>query len=322
MKDLVYLIFQPFIRSRLNGKTFLTVKGGSEMSFNFKLIKELQQRDSIKRADLARMLGVTSNYLYRIEKGIFQPSIKLMLKMSDVFEVPVDKLINGKSGAKPGDSNSVNNSVNALVETIKKLDHKRDELIRAEKIITEQERTIEHLRAIIELHIRFENISCKKTLSESEKTSQLEELAKNTVKENEINFHELLAILRVKRAILRKWISEEKLIYKCRYAERGEIEASTIGEAALRLRCFECDAFESEECKGHGNEKRPNNIIELIVRLEAHGIISKAEQAEIIEECYNLRMTPHEVSEIVYRDNHGLPISEDVFYLDRPRRKR
>jgi hypothetical protein len=114
--------------------------------------------------------------------------------------------------------------------------------------------------------------------------------------------------LRIKRSFLKKCRQAEKHVYKCRFAENGEITASNSGEAALCLRCFDCEDFESRECRGYGNEKHPRNIIVLLARLRANGVTDAAEHVRILEKFYKLPMSLHELAEVLYRDKNGLPI--------------
>jgi transcriptional regulator with XRE-family HTH domain len=289
------------------------------MSFNSKLIAEIQQRNGINRGELAKMLGVSKNQLYRIEKGIRQPSLTLIRRISALTGLPVDTLLDREAGeAEP----EISRDTLAFMEVKRKLERKCEELLCAQKYIFELERQLEHSRAIISLHVRFADIKCDESLTRSAMMKKLEKLAIAAARENEATFMEICAALRMKRAILRRCLSSAKQIYKCRFAEDGEIMASNPGEAALRLRCFDCESFESGECGGHGNEKRPENIIELVESLEECGVIGREEQAGIIEESYNTPISGHELSDIIYRHNNGFPIPESIFYLDGRGRKK
>jgi hypothetical protein len=203
-----------------------------------------------------------------------------------------------------------------------RLEQNRNSLISAGKNNLELKQTVEHLRVLMTLHIQFENIVCDDSLSKSAKMKKLEELAKTAVKEGRTSFEEIRTILRIKRATLKNWLHSAKPAYPCAFAENGEILALMPGGAALQLRCCDCTTFESGECKGYGNEKRPDNIIELVSRLEANGILSRIEQAQIISNSYNTPISQHELSEVIYRHNNGQPISEGIFYLDRRGKKR
>jgi transcriptional regulator with XRE-family HTH domain len=288
------------------------------MAFNFKIILEIQRRDSIRRAELASMLGISDNHLYRIERGIRQPSLELVHQISKVMKVSVDRLLEDQDETADGSLEGARPSLKTNFE----LDPDLDEFTPVEKRNLELERDVRHLTAIISLHTRFENIVCDNSLSKAETRKRLEALAKDAAMENEASFKEIRDVLRVKRATVRTWVRSVKGAYRCFFAEGGEILASTPGEAALRLRCFDCKSFESGECGGHGNEKRPNNIIELVIRLDANCVSRRGEQARIIDKSYHTPISQHELSEVIYRYNRGLPISEGIFYLDGRGRKK
>jgi len=48
----------------------------------------------ITQQELAIRIGVTRQTIIAIEKGDFNPSVKLALKMAAVFKVPVEELFN------------------------------------------------------------------------------------------------------------------------------------------------------------------------------------------------------------------------------------
>jgi hypothetical protein len=122
--------------------------------------------------------------------------------------------------------------------------------------------------------------------------------------------------------MLRNLLWGKKRAFRCEFAEDGQITAKNPGEACLRLRCFDCAAFESKKCAGHGNETRPGNIIELIGRLVVNGVSMKREQCRILDVSYNVILSPHEISEMIYRHNHGLHIPEGLFYMEMTRRRK
>jgi transcriptional regulator with XRE-family HTH domain len=267
------------------------------------------------------LLGVSDNYLYRIERGMRQPGFELIQQISAVMGVPIGKLVGEQVGMTEGSNPGMCERGCPLADIKDQFTRDRDSLISAEKDNRELKQTVEHLSVLIDLHVRFENIVCDNSLSQSEKMKKLGELAKTAAKEGKASFEEIRIILRIKRATLKKLLRSAKQAYPCVFVEGSEILALTPGGAALQLRCFDCKAFESGECKGYGNEKRPENIIGLVSRLEANGILSRIEQSQIISKSYDTPISEHELSEVIYRYNHDQPIPEGIFYLDR-RKKR
>ena len=168
--------------------------------------------------------------------------------------------------------------------------------------------------ALVNLHMGFENILFEKSLSKSEKTRKLKKLARTAAYEGEVDFSEILAVLRVKRTTLRSWLGGQ--VYSCEFAKDGKITALTPGEAGLRLRCFDCAAFERGKCRGYGRGTSPNNVAELIAALEANGVFGRNEQARILEESYGKRLSAHDITKMMSRKRRGLVIPESALYME------
>jgi len=56
-------------------------------------IKETRIRKNMTQADVAAALGVSSVVYNRYETGARQPSIDILVRLSDLFDVPVDYLL-------------------------------------------------------------------------------------------------------------------------------------------------------------------------------------------------------------------------------------
>lgn len=287
------------------------------MAFNCVVVAEIRRRDSIKRQDLARLLGVSDNYLYRIERGLKQPSLHLVQKISEITGLPIEQLLHGHS---PPEGQGIYDGARTYVEMLNKVNRERYERLALEKRNMELEQMVEHLIAVIHLHMRIVDILSTEALSRGAKAAALEKLARVTAAEGEVDFNEILAALKIRRSTLKNWLRTEKQAYRCLFAESGGIAASTPGEAALRLGCFDCEARELGECRGHGNEKQPENLIVLIARLEANGVIGRAEQAQILEENYGVCISAHEISEILYRSKRGIRMPEGALNMEATKR--
>jgi putative transcriptional regulator len=51
-------------------------------------------KDEITQQDLAEHAGVTRQTIIAVEKGTFNPSVKLALKLAHILEVKVEELFN------------------------------------------------------------------------------------------------------------------------------------------------------------------------------------------------------------------------------------
>ena len=56
-------------------------------------LKELRQEKGLKLKEIANYLNVTVRTVSRYEEGTREPSISVLIKLCDLFEVPADYLI-------------------------------------------------------------------------------------------------------------------------------------------------------------------------------------------------------------------------------------
>jgi transcriptional regulator with XRE-family HTH domain len=283
------------------------------LSFKGDLLREIRQSNSMKQIELANLLGVSESHIYKLERGLKQPSLDLVRKISAITGVPSDTLLSRNGGEIEG-GGVIHSAVSGMRD---KLAGECKARKRAEKLNARNDRVIERLTNIVELHVKFENILLSGQYMDKREISQkLQELAKDALREGKASPREIRSALRIGRVTFRNLLRGEKRAFPCKFAEGGQIMASTPGEAALRLCCFDCAAFESGECEGHGAETRPENIVDLISRLEANGVTQKREQSRILDGSYCITLSPHEISEVMYRARHGMDIPEGLFYLE------
>ena len=55
-------------------------------------IKEHRRRMKLKQEELAGMVGVRRETIIRLEKGLYNPSLKLAMDIAKIFEMPVEAL--------------------------------------------------------------------------------------------------------------------------------------------------------------------------------------------------------------------------------------
>jgi hypothetical protein len=81
------------------------------------------------------------------------------------------------------------------------------------------------------------------------------------------------------------------------------------------LTCFDCTPHEKGNCSGYGENSNPENIVMLVVMLEANGINNREEQVQILNESYDMNLTGHQLSDILSKIKHGKRVPKDIFYL-------
>lgn len=60
-------------------------------------IKQYRQLMSLKQEDLAEMVGVRRETIIRLEKGMYNPSLRLAMDIAGIFKVPVEELFSFKN---------------------------------------------------------------------------------------------------------------------------------------------------------------------------------------------------------------------------------
>lgn len=55
-------------------------------------LKEYRERDNFKQAELAELVGVRRETIVNLEKGKYNPSLKLAMDIAKVFHTTVEKL--------------------------------------------------------------------------------------------------------------------------------------------------------------------------------------------------------------------------------------
>jgi transcriptional regulator with XRE-family HTH domain len=285
--------------------------------FNSTLVRETRKRISIKQADFAKLLDVSEAYLSMLEKGQREPSLAVIRKLVGVTEVPVEKWLSMNPRPESEEiSWGPKNNPRVFADMKNRLHREHRDRLRSEERNWGLEQSNEHLMAENILRGRFEDIVCDESLSREEKQKRLERLARWTMEEGVLTFEEIRTILRMGRSTLRNCLDVEKQPYECVFTDGGRIMASSPGEAALCLRCFDCASCDSGKCVGYGDEKHPENIIVLLKRLKVNGVYDGTEQARIIETYYDVPMSARDLADIRYRYKKGLSIPDEVFYLD------
>jgi transcriptional regulator with XRE-family HTH domain len=64
-------------------------------------IKNLRQKKNWTQKDLGEKVGINWTNITRYEKDKIKPSVKMLRKFADAFEVPVDKLVYDEEETKP-----------------------------------------------------------------------------------------------------------------------------------------------------------------------------------------------------------------------------
>ena len=285
------------------------------MPFNSEALRTLREKHGMKRSEFAAFLGLSYGGLYKYETSAREPDREFLEKAADLFDVPVNTFFVDIT-EEFGSPNRTQN----LLELTNRLNKERFEKKMQAQRILELEKQNEHLISICELHKQYVKILLL-DLPKVERNKKLAKMARETAKSGEIRFDEIAEILQVDRATLRRWFASNKNTYVCRLLVEKTVEAYTPDEAGIRLQCFDCENKANEDCSGYGNTVSPGDFFALIALYEANGIYDREEQARLLNESYNMDLTPHQISEYLSRKKTGKPIPTDIINLQPYKRR-
>jgi transcriptional regulator with XRE-family HTH domain len=88
------------------------------------LIKEIRRKNKLGQEQLAKSLGVTTNYISLIENGRKKPGLKFLKKVSDEFKYPLIVLLQEEDllpKPKSHKEREIHRKLNFLLEDLKKV---------------------------------------------------------------------------------------------------------------------------------------------------------------------------------------------------------
>lgn len=94
--------------------TYYNLDGADKMSFNVQLTK-LRKRNNITQIELANLMNVKQYVISSWETGRSEPKISQIIKLSDIFKIPTDYLLDRDIITASSD-----NEFNRVIENINK----------------------------------------------------------------------------------------------------------------------------------------------------------------------------------------------------------
>lgn len=280
------------------------------MPFNCRLLVGLRLKNKISRSDFAKLLGVSYNYIQKLETGQREPSLDLLRAVSRYTGVPAGAFLEDEDESLL-DRMDGPEKATSLIELINDLSRERFTIKTLKNRILELEKLRDHILAINALQEKFISI-LKQDISHIEKGKKTAALARSTIREGEIRFDEVQAAMHLSRRSLKQWLESEKGEYRCRLFDDRAVLATTPMEAGIKLGCFDCEARAGEDCRGYGENNYPENLFMLIAMLEANGIHSRKEQVLLLHDSFDIDITAHQLSEALSRQKYGRRVSENL----------
>jgi transcriptional regulator with XRE-family HTH domain len=62
-------------------------------------VRRLRKEKELSQSELAKAIGAHPNHITRIENGRYIPALDTVMKLAEVFQVPLDYLVSGSNGS-------------------------------------------------------------------------------------------------------------------------------------------------------------------------------------------------------------------------------
>ena len=287
------------------------------MSFNCGLLVGLRLKDGLERSDFAKILGVSYNHVQKIETGQREPSLDLLRKIAKYTGVPAGAFIGDDDESSPDAVDGLG-KIAWITDVLNSLNRERFRMKTLEKNLAGSEKLRDHMLAVIELQEKYIAVLMQ-DISPVEKGKKKAALAREAIRFGELRFDEVQAILHLGRRRLTQCLESEEGEYRCRLFDKA-VTATTPAVAGIMLRCFDCEAKESEDCRGYGEFVYPENIFILVAILEANGIYKREKQVAILRDSFEMDINVRQLADALSKHNHGKRAPEDIVNLKPSRR--
>ena len=102
-------------------------------------IRDLRLKHNYSQDELAELLDVSANHIYRIEAGTSNISLKVLLKAREIFSVNANALIEEKDK-----TNDISNLVEEIVSVLEQCNEKEKKIIK--QTVFDLHRSLKELR--------------------------------------------------------------------------------------------------------------------------------------------------------------------------------
>ena len=85
-----------------------------------RFIREQRHTAQLSLREMARMADISNAYLSQVERGLHEPSVRVLHALADALEVPLEDLVNGRDSGESGRRQNV--SVEAAIRNDAKLE--------------------------------------------------------------------------------------------------------------------------------------------------------------------------------------------------------
>jgi len=267
-------------------------------------LKDWRVKQNFTKSQMAKLLNMSNSHYGYLENGVRQPSIKVITLLLEITRLPPEVFF-------------PHNNMNTL-EPIKlqaRFLKSQQENLNLQKQVFAREIEIAKAGSVIHILEEIINVAVKaiqKKYNIDKYKDEVIKIAKNAIQIN-IPCDVVCNAFGINIYTLKKWIGQEKFLFKCHFDLFQPIYSFTPERAGEEFGCIDCIHLQNANCSGHGVSVNHTvseldtelNVFNIVEDLVKKGITERSEQLKILEEKYNFRTTEATLSEYMRRHNKG-----------------
>ena len=278
-------------------------------------LEDWRRKQNITKSHMAKLLNLSSGYYGYLERGIRQPSTKVITKLLELTNLSSEEFF---------PINKINTKVNPLELQNRFLKAQRENLD-LQKIILSREIEIANSKSVIFILEEIMNVAInaiRKKHSVDKYKNETIKIAKNAI-QMDVPCEIVCRAFGINIQTLKTWIGQEKLLFRCRFDLFEPIYTFTPERAGEEFRCIDCTHLQSGNCKGYGisiqhsisNSDKDIDIFSIIENLNRKGITERDDQLRILEKRYSFKTTEATLNEYIRRHNKGEYVPDSFKYM-------
>jgi transcriptional regulator with XRE-family HTH domain len=292
----------------------IELKGGIKV-FCHAALEDWRKKQNITKSHMAKLLNLSSGYYGYLERGIRQPSTKVITKLLELTNLSSEEFF---------PINKTNTKENPIELQNRFLKAQRENL-NLQKIILSREIEIANAKSVIYLLEEIMNVAInaiRKKQSVDKYKIETTKIAKKAI-QMDVPCEIVCRAFGINFYTLKTLIGQEKLLFKCRFDLFEPVFTFTPERAGEEFRCIDCTNLQNGICKGYGlsiqhaisNSDKDIDVFRIIENLKRKGITERKDQLRILEKRYNFKTTEGTLNEYIRRHNKGEYVPDSFKYM-------
>jgi len=278
-------------------------------------LEDWRKKQNITKSHMAKLLNLSSGYYGYLERGARQPSTKVITKLLELTNLSSEEFFPVNKSNTKGNSLELQNRF--LKVQCENLDLQR--------IILAREIEIANAKSVIYILEELMNVAknaIRKKYSIDKYKNEIIKTAKEAI-QMDIPSDIVCRAFGINISVLKTWIGQEKLYFRCLFDLFEPIYTFTPERAGEEFRCIDCTHLQNGNCRGYGvsiqhtimNSDNDLDIFNIIENLKRKGITDRKEQLKILEKRYNFKTTEATLNEYIRRYKKGEYVPDSFRYM-------